>query len=489
MMLSLSLDNDGNSERRRYCHRPVFRRKIEECNGVQPRRRLPTATTSFMSSSSFLVVVCLFTIICFGNGHHHNSNILYLFHKTYPSLGGEIANGNCSLLIRYSDAAFKASIGSMMGSHDLYKNANDLPEESTSYESEIQPENKIDDQVESDVVNLNSDNVPFGLKRQMRNDLIKEKEISESDNIPFFLKERIRRLSLLVRTSLALPPINKVASPSSNETTVGIPGSFAVSDYGQNQSTVATFGADFDLMQFEFDDAHLSLALKSIDVKLREIERFLEDDAFEMDQLGVNFYDKANQALEQLSNVFPNESRMAEAVGHRMRFLYEQLLQQLRDYYGQMYETYLDTSDETEPVENNAEKVVESFRRSAQNAIPSLTREGGPFHSMKIDYVVALGGLMNDMMKATEMRQQIAFIEDDDNESNYDGNNNLFPGIRSGMHRRRKYLTEKQRKLLKKIASKALVLGINYLQGWLAWQGIRRAAWERERSMPKFPLF
>jgi hypothetical protein len=40
-----------------------------------------------------------------------------------------------------------------------------------------------------------------------------------------------------------------------------------------------------------------------------------------------------------------------------------------------------------------------------------------------------------------------------------------------------------------KLAARALVLGVNYLQGWLAWQGIQRAALQRERNMPKFPLF
>jgi hypothetical protein len=39
------------------------------------------------------------------------------------------------------------------------------------------------------------------------------------------------------------------------------------------------------------------------------------------------------------------------------------------------------------------------------------------------------------------------------------------------------------------LAARALVLGVNYLQGWLAWQAVQRAAAQRDREMPKFPLF
>jgi hypothetical protein len=41
----------------------------------------------------------------------------------------------------------------------------------------------------------------------------------------------------------------------------------------------------------------------------------------------------------------------------------------------------------------------------------------------------------------------------------------------------------------KKVAARGVLLGVNYIQGWLAWQGIKRAALERERNLPKFPVF
>jgi hypothetical protein len=33
------------------------------------------------------------------------------------------------------------------------------------------------------------------------------------------------------------------------------------------------------------------------------------------------------------------------------------------------------------------------------------------------------------------------------------------------------------------------MVGVNYIQGWLAWQGIKKAAEQRDKDMPKFPLF
>ena len=41
----------------------------------------------------------------------------------------------------------------------------------------------------------------------------------------------------------------------------------------------------------------------------------------------------------------------------------------------------------------------------------------------------------------------------------------------------------------KKLVARALMLGVNYGQGWLALQGIKRAARERDENLPKFPLF
>ena len=44
-------------------------------------------------------------------------------------------------------------------------------------------------------------------------------------------------------------------------------------------------------------------------------------------------------------------------------------------------------------------------------------------------------------------------------------------------------------KRYEKLAAKVMVFGIIYLQGWLAYQGIKKAAEDRDKMMPKFPLF
>jgi len=115
--------------------------------------------------------------------------------------------------------------------------------------------------------------------------------------------------------------------------------------------------------------------------------------------------------------------------------------------------------------------VTDSFRKAAQAAVPELCREGGAFRDMDLDYVTCLQGLISDMMEATEARQ--ALVETDEEDSDVEE------------------VTQPKRpaKWYEKLAARALVLGINYVQGWLAWQGIKRAAIERERNMPKFPLF
>ena len=59
--------------------------------------------------------------------------------------------------------------------------------------------------------------------------------------------------------------------------------------------------------------------------------------------------------------------------------------------------------------------------------------------------------------------------------------------------RRKQGKVKRQRKgpakWYEKIAARALVLGVNYLQGWLALQQLRKAAADRDKAMPKFPLF
>ena len=91
---------------------------------------------------------------------------------------------------------------------------------------------------------------------------------------------------------------------------------------------------------------------------------------------------------------------------------------------------------------------------------------------MDLDYVGSFAGLLADMQQATELEEAL-FDMDEEEEADVAEN----------------HAARRPAKWYEKVAARGLVLGVNYLQGWLAWQGIRRAALERERKMPKFPLF
>ena len=82
---------------------------------------------------------------------------------------------------------------------------------------------------------------------------------------------------------------------------------------------------------------------------------------------------------------------------------------------------------------------------------------------------------MRDMMEAKDLRKsaesEVGLDEDDDAPIETPGPLGKLPPW------------------ARKLGARALVVGVNYLQGWLAWQAVQRAAIERERQTPKFPLF
>jgi hypothetical protein len=121
-----------------------------------------------------------------------------------------------------------------------------------------------------------------------------------------------------------------------------------------------------------------------------------------------------------------------------------------------------------------AKRVVEAFRKAAQDSAPDLARGGGPYLDLDMERGGHLKGLLDDMMRAAELRKDAAnaaLVEHEEEDEEVSTPPRRLP------------------KWAKKLAARAIVLGVNYLQGWLAWQGIKRAALERERNMPKFPLF
>ena len=189
-----------------------------------------------------------------------------------------------------------------------------------------------------------------------------------------------------------------------------------------------------------------------------------------------------------------------------LRHLFELQLQSLREYYGRRYETVLDEilDGATEGVETRskekqeailtaaAQRAAEGFRTAAGNAMPSSCRDGRRLESLDYSIIITreLNGLMQDMIEATQSRQDLEEEWDHAATGEVESQNidDEGPVAHNGERQTRRQ-RQGPAKWYEKIAARALVLGVNYLQGWLALQQLRKAAAERDKAMPKFPLF
>jgi hypothetical protein len=179
--------------------------------------------------------------------------------------------------------------------------------------------------------------------------------------------------------------------------------------------------------------------------------------------------------------------------------LFETQLHSLREYYGKRYELVLDelanedTSDSLSDSEKEkkrvkqdailtdaAKRAKEGFEIAAKNAIPSiLTQDVKLLKGFERDYFSepVLNGLLRDMIQTTSTRQEVDEMWNDVNSID-------DPSETSPEEKRPRAI-----KWYEKVFARCLVFGVNYLQGWLAWQALRKTATDREKMMPKFPLF
>lgn len=192
-------------------------------------------------------------------------------------------------------------------------------------------------------------------------------------------------------------------------------------------------------------------------------------------------------------------NKLVAGVNGEIRRLFEIQLQSLREYYGRKYEAVIEKLQENEDdnildmdeeqlkqkrIENDkvlteeAKKVTAGFRAAAENAIPSAFRDRDlKEFGAEYNYEGALDGLIRDMLQAT---------------SELNSSMEEWESVNIGDDMAAASTTSKKRGAVKwyeKLAARVLVFGVNYLQGWLAYQGIKKAAEERDRMMPKFPLF
>ena len=202
-------------------------------------------------------------------------------------------------------------------------------------------------------------------------------------------------------------------------------------------------------------------------------------------------------------------------------------LQSLRDHFGRWYENSIDSlmaNDFGEASEEGndgildqkawesgrrdaARRAEEGFVLAAFGSIPQICRhpEGELCEEMAGMYgcTEALRGLLEDLLEATSKRgleeeewKDIMGVSADDDPMppGSDVNVHTSSNPRIGLRQLIKNIKNKRQKRgpakwYERLAGKALVIGVNYIQGWLVLQALRREARRRDLSMPKFPLF
>ena len=185
-----------------------------------------------------------------------------------------------------------------------------------------------------------------------------------------------------------------------------------------------------------------------------------------------------NQTLAELQGMPSSfRSELMTPVVSELHRLYKDHLQTLRDYYGRRYEKVLAESKDEGEWASSAEHFMQGFQAAAINSVPYLCKPNEALADWTnlFDSTSSLQGLISDMLEATQIRKDEQSLAFEGGESDEDSS------PRGRFHQMPRWL--------KKIAGRALMLGVNYIQGWLVWQGVKRAAIERDRSMPKFPLF
>ena len=158
----------------------------------------------------------------------------------------------------------------------------------------------------------------------------------------------------------------------------------------------------------------------------------------------------------------------------RLVSLTEQHAGILRDYYGRLYESLLDNGRAND---KSASSLSKQYRSVAQRVTKTMQRYVE--ENINDIYQVAYQGLQEDFFEIMDRWKSTADVLFEDEEEMEDD----FTSTAASSRRIR------LPPWLQRLSVRILVLGVNYLQGWLAWQGVKRAALARERQMPKFPLF
>jgi hypothetical protein len=224
-----------------------------------------------------------------------------------------------------------------------------------------------------------------------------------------------------------------------------------------------------------------ALILETAFEKIEELQEQLDNAVIDA-SAGAMPFDFASHAAPILDTIAKSMKKIPDAeqilvqqqVGARIQQLYQEQLTSLRDYYGRLFESTLREGGTKQATKHAADKVVEQFRKAASAAVPA---RASAFGSLDLDYLraTAADGLEADIDQLLDLRREAIESDSDMDEANTGMNGTLKKQSVPTWY--------------KKLAARGLVLGINYFQAWLAWQGIKRAALQREKNLPKFPLF
>ena len=262
----------------------------------------------------------------------------------------------------------------------------------------------------------------------------------------------------------------------------------------QQQQASSSISQTDDPPSDEEDQVLYHEIIQWVDTELETLETQLEEYQLLMDQSTATF-DFGTPANALLDAFFIRQKQITSVelrdqaqnhTGQKLRLLYQSYLHVLRNRYGQVYEALLDqlqqqsitTDQERKRAEQSLNQAIaeisERFRQDAIQATPTLANLGGVFRDMDLEYASTLQQLLQDFQSSTELwmlgQSTDAMVEGEDEDE-----------VRVFHQRIPKWV--------KKVGARVLVLAVNYVQGWLAWQGIQRAALERERNFPKFPIF
>ena len=238
---------------------------------------------------------------------------------------------------------------------------------------------------------------------------------------------------------------------------------------------------------YEYDRTNVQDTLQSIFILLNDVQNQQEEYALDVGNGSVfpmDFVSLIHPVMNKLMEISHQfQPHALSRILQQLQSLYDQHLDQLREYFGKCYEDILDNQYATvseidmSNMKSIQDRILKNFRQAAENALvpmqlllPMVQKFS---MTIKLDYSKALFQMETDLNDATDLRK-----EPWDDEFGF----TVADSVQQA--RRKRFL-----KFCKTLAKRAMMLGVNYAQGWIALQSIKRIAEAREQDMPKFPLF